>query len=463
MKIFCVVLVVFILTGCATVGDLETRGNYPNTDKNSDTNTQDARRGEKGLPSLDENSSLEDYLTYATLNNPGLKAAFNSWKAALEKIPQVSSLPDPRFTYGYFLEEVETRVGSQQQKFAIAQMFPWFGKLPLKGKIALEMANAQRAKFEAQKLVLAYRVKNVFYEYYYLGRAIAITEDNVRLLTYLEGVARTAYTAGKARYGDVIKAQVEMGKLEDRLLTLNDLRVPIVAKLRSALGCDEEIPFPFPKAISEKEILYGVEEIQAFLKESNPNLQALDFMIDKERASIKLAGKNYFPDVTFGLEYIDTSDTLMPMTDDSGKDPIIAKVSVNLPIWRKKYRAGEEEARFRFEAATEQRLDKENNLVADLKMALYKFQDAQRKINLYKDTLIPKAEQTLNVAEKAFSVGKMNFLDVIDAQRMLLEFQLLYERALTNTEQRIAELEMLSATDLSGGAEEHGLTQTNTD
>ena len=73
--------------------------------------------------------SLQDYLRYAALNNAGLKAAFEQWKAAMEQIPQAKSLPDPKFTYGYFIEEVETRVGPQRQKFGIMQVFPWFGKI----------------------------------------------------------------------------------------------------------------------------------------------------------------------------------------------------------------------------------------------------------------------------------------------------------------------------------------------
>ena len=86
------------------------------------------------LPDLKAGAELPDLLAYAALNNPGLEAAFHRWKAALERVPQAKSLPDPRFTYRYFIEEVETRVGAQRQRFAIAQTFPWFGKLKLQGR-----------------------------------------------------------------------------------------------------------------------------------------------------------------------------------------------------------------------------------------------------------------------------------------------------------------------------------------
>ncbi len=73
--------------------------------------------------------TLPDYLRYVSLNNAELKAKFDQWKAALEQIPQAKALDDPRFTYSYFIEEVETRVGPQRQKFGIMQVFPWFGKI----------------------------------------------------------------------------------------------------------------------------------------------------------------------------------------------------------------------------------------------------------------------------------------------------------------------------------------------
>jgi hypothetical protein len=87
----------------------------------------------KQLPELNDASGLNEYLAYAALNNPGLEAAFNRWKAALEMVSQARTLPAPRFNYGCFIQEVETRVGPQEQRVGLSQMFPWFGKLRLRG------------------------------------------------------------------------------------------------------------------------------------------------------------------------------------------------------------------------------------------------------------------------------------------------------------------------------------------
>ena len=112
------------------------------------------------LPVLDESAGLDRFLAYAALNNPGLEAAFNQWKAAVERVPQVRALPDPRFTYRYFIREVETRVGPQKQAFGLTQTFPWFGKLALRGDVAAEAARAAQQRYENEKLRLFYEVRS---------------------------------------------------------------------------------------------------------------------------------------------------------------------------------------------------------------------------------------------------------------------------------------------------------------
>lgn len=452
-KLGTILVLVFFLVGC--VSTKQQVASHQDHIRGHGAQRPGAATESKQLPDLDENASLQDYIRYAALNNAGLEAAFNRWRAALEKIPQARSLPDPKFSYGYFIQEVETRVGPQRQKFELSQMFPWFGKLSLRGDVASEAANAARQKYEAAKLKLFYRVKKVYYEYYYLARAIAITKENMKLLSDLESVARMKYKAGAAPYAAVIKAQVELGRLQDRLKTLQDLRNPIVAKLNAALNRASDAPLPWPKPFQEEKMDVSEDQLIAWLQENNPELKALEFMTAKEKIGIDLARKNYYPDIMLGVGMVDTDDAIMPDAEDSGKDPVVAMIGINLPIWYGKYRAAEKAARARHLAALKRKADKENNLLADLQIALFNFRDAHRKIDLYGDTLIPKAKQSLEVTQQGFESGKVDFLNLIDAERLLLEFQLSYERALANHAQRLAELEMLVGKEiprLEGGA-----------
>lgn len=444
----CYLILILFLFGCSSMRNGKDLDNFEELRNISYSTFVKAPSHKKELPELNEKSTLSDYLAYAALHNPGLEAAFDRWKAALERVPQVKSLPDPRFNYAYFIRKVETRAGPQRQKFGLAQTFPWFGKLSLKGSAAMEAAKIEKEKYEAAKLKLFYRLKNAYYEYYYLARSISVTRENLKLLEDLENIARTKYSTGIGSFSDIIKAQVELGKLEDRLSTLNDLREPVVAKLNAALNRPDKAFLPWPTSIPIKRLHFSDQELLSLLKEINPELKAKDSLASKEKVGIDLAEKNYFPDLTVGVEWIDTEEALKSGTEDSGKDPVIAMFSVNLPIWHGKYRAAKREARARYVAVQKERMDRENNLIADLKMALYRFRDAERKIHLYRDVLIPKAEQSFKSNLQSFETGAGTFLDLIDTQRTLLEFQLSYERAVANRQQRLAELEAIVGTSL---------------
>ena len=404
-------------------------------------------------PQLPAEPALSDYLSRAALSNPGLAAAFNRWKAALEQIPQVRSLPDPKFTYAYYIREVETRVGPQRNSLQIAQTFPWFGKLALRGGAAWQAAEAERQNYEARKLAVFREVKDAYYEYYYLGRAIAVATENVRLLRHLENVVRAKYRAGGAGHPDLIRLQVELGKLEDRLRSLKAMRSPVMAALAAATNLPADRELPWPAQIEPASLEADDAALTAWALESSPKLKARNAEIARRRAQIALARREYYPDVTFGLTWIDTADRVgTPRPSDSGEDPLIAMVSVNLPIWWDKISAGVREAKFRHLAAVTQRADDANRLVAAVKGAAYHCRDAQAKLDLYQRVLIPKARESLKVTEAAFRSGKADFGDLIDAQRVLLEFQLTSERALADRAKRLAEVEMLVGRDLRAPA-----------
>ena len=181
-------------------------------------------------------------------HNPGLQAAWNRWQAALERgSRRFVRLPDPRFNYRYFIENVETRVGPQRQAFGLSQTFPWFGKLELRGGVASRRLEAPRREYEAEKLKLFFKVKKAYSRILLSSPSDCVVRENLELVKYLEKCARHAFKAAEASTPDVIRAQVELGKLDDRLLTLEDLRGPMVARLNALLNRPTQAPLPWPK------------------------------------------------------------------------------------------------------------------------------------------------------------------------------------------------------------------------
>lgn len=394
-----------------------------------------------------EGSTLEDYLLYAALHNPDLEAAFNRWKASLERIPQVQSLPDPRLTYTYYMENVETRVGPQRNKIDIMQTFPWHGTRGLRGEVAGKEAETLLEKFEALKTSLFYKVRLTYFEYCYLSQAIDITKKNLELLTALEQAARIRYTSGKASYADVIKAQVEIAVLEERLMGLNDQKKPLVADFNALLNRDAGKELPAPSEISGYNLTLSEESLFALMKEANSELHELAVRIDRESVRIDLAKKQYYPELTVGLSYIDTGEARMPGVSGSGKDPLMAMFTVNLPLWRSRYRAAVREAELDRTSAEASKTARENALAADLSRTLTNYRTAERKILLYKEVLIPKARESLDVSILAYTAGTVDFLNLLHAQTTLLDLELMYDRVLSNRARFFSEMEMLAGKD----------------
>ncbi|MBW7991806.1 MAG: TolC family protein [Planctomycetes bacterium] len=394
---------------------------------------------------------LADYLRYASLNNAELKAKFEQWKAALEQIPQAKALSDPKFTYGYFIEEVETRVGPQKQKFGIMQVFPWFGKIQARTDVAAAKAQAAKQRYETTKLALFRRVKVAFYEFAYLATAIDIAKQNLELLQHFEEVARTKYLTATAIHPDIIRVQVELAKLEDILKSLEQLREPIVAKLNSVLNRPIDAELVWPEKGQPENVTLDRRHIIQALKRANPELAELSWEIQAAKNIVKLAKKKFYPDIGVGLDWIQTGGAVSPGVKGSGDDPVILMFSMNIPLWQGSYKAAEQQAKANVRKIQAQRTDVENKILSRVFEVLYDIEDSHRKTYLYGDVLISKAQELVQASETAYQAGAVDFLSLIDAQRMLLKYELDYERAVTNNQQKLAELEMLVGAELPTG------------
>ena len=201
-----------------------------------DTPTPRAHYEGRDLPELTDNSSLEDLLNYAALNNPGLEALYSRWLAALEKSPQVGARPLPMLSYSHVARNSEPPMPPEMNRLDLTQRLPWPGKLKLAAGIADTEAEVAGQRFEAARVELNYRVSSAWYDYYYLLRNEEVTRANFELLEEFEAVARNRYSTGSAAWSDLLRAQVEMGRLEDRLRSLKDYRIALAAGLNAALG-----------------------------------------------------------------------------------------------------------------------------------------------------------------------------------------------------------------------------------
>jgi len=241
---------------------------------------------------------------------------------------------------------------------------------------------------------------------------------------------------------------MELAVLEDKLEALEQLRQPISARLNAVLNRSSEPALPWPEREPYQEMRVDRAFVLEMLKRENPQLQAMDFDVESARSRIVLAKRRFYPNLGVGVDWIDTDDAAMPGVRDSGKDPVVLMFSLNLPIWRRSYKAAELQAQAQARRLSHRKENLENGLLARVERVLYGLEDSARKVRLYGGVLAPKAEELVGASETAYAAGAVDFLDLIDAERTLLKFRLEHERAQADHQQRRAELEMLVGSQL---------------
>jgi len=396
------------------------------------------------IPEMVIDATPGSFIRYALFHSPTVERSYQQWRAASERLPQLGALPDPRLNVGFFLDEVETRVGPQQAKIGFQQTFPWLGKLQDREDAAAKGALAAWYQYQDAQLLVAERVIIALQNIAYLDQAIRITRENFALLRSFEEVVRARYRVGAGSHPELIRVQVELGQLEDRIIGLETLRPSYVANLNAVLNrhpeSDVAMALDLPNTVASQ----NAEQITQTAREWSPVLQAIAQKVEQARLSTEVARKDGYPDLTVGIEYIVTGAAANPSIAESGDDPIALTFGINLPLWRDKYDAGIRES-----IATRLSISREfgaqsNTISAQIYQAWFEHTDAHRRVRLYKDSLIPKAQESLSASLAGFRAGNTEFLDLLDTQRTLLEFALAAERARSDRGKALATLNRLA-------------------
>ncbi len=381
------------------------------------------------LPALDANATLGTLLTYAMLNHPRVEAAYYDYAEAVERITLERSLPDPRLTLEL---DVQDMVKTLMPGVMIE--VPWLNKLRIRADVASTESQARYFAFESTILQAAYAVKRPYYQLHFLTDRIRVATDTLRLLGELEEIARAQTASGTATLQDVLRAQIEQERLRVEIANLEDSRNPLLAQLKAALGLHAEEPDPpLPAQFESTPLDLTSERLFAAALAQNPRLEQLRAEVNMAEAGLRLAHQSRLPDFTFGLE-----------TDVKAVPPLWRPtLGVTLPIWRDKI-AAEIAAAQAQKSAAEARLSAEQiQLAVEFADRSFMYREATRNLELLANTLLPKAQQALEVARAGYAAAKTDFINLLDAERSLLEFQLAEVDARTRRELALAELSLL--------------------
>jgi outer membrane protein TolC len=384
------------------------------------------------LPVLSADSGLSNFLTYAMLKRPEIEEAYYDWAASVERITQARSLPDPQFTFQMDIQNVVTSIMP-----GLMGNIPWPDKFRAGAAVASADSQARFFVFQSAVLASAFEVKRTYYQLYFLAEKIRVNQETLQLLSELERLARSQNEVGKVTLQDVLRAQIEQDRLQTEIANLEDSRGSLVAQFKAALGMNaEEVSPPIPEHFESTSLDMTSDLLFATALAQNQRLRALEAEVRAAEASIILARKGRLPDFSLGFMVdVKMNPTLYRLPGGPG--------TVSLPIWRDKIAAQIAEAQANKHSA-EARLSAEQiALAVDFAEKSFLYREASRNLVLLREQLLPKANQSLEVAQSGYLSGQLDFLNVTDAERTLLDFKLNQVEASTQREVVLAELSLI--------------------
>lgn len=449
-----------------------------------------------------QSDSLMTYVQHALKNNPTVLQKYSEYEAALEKVPQVGSLPDPQLEMGVFLSPMELVGGNQVADIKLMQMFPWFGVIRnAKDEMSL-MAKAKFETFRDAKLQVCYEVQQTWFDLYKVRQKIRISEENVTLLKTVErltlvkfrsgssggsasssggsmlggtSVAGTTSSSGMNSMGgnsgsttssrpetpsgtpsmgssasasslsDVYLVQIESGNLEDQIATLHNEEQVLRARFNSLLNRPQTTSVFVPDSLPVEPLAKAYLMVSDSMFSQNPMLGMLQYERQSLEARNKMVKKMGYPMVGLGLNYSVISKSGMSTSAMNGQDMVMPMVTLSLPIYRKKYNAMQKEVSILKTASEHNYQATTNALQVEYYEALQLYNDAQRRMTLYQNQS-QLAQRSLNIMIKTFSSSNSNLTDILRIRQQLFDYELRLVEAVADSNKAKAWVKRLANT-----------------
>lgn len=396
--------------------------------------------GAAGAPA---SGQLDRLIEAAVADNPDLAALRSRIEATEATVPQAGSLPDPQAMVA--LSNVPVGDTSLERspmtgiQLGIRQMVPYPGRLDLKELAAQHDVTISRAIYEESENTVIREVKRAWNDLFFLHKAVEVTRLNKQIAQALTEVADALYSTGSRPQQDLVKANVEVARLVDRLVVLEEQIDRAEARLNGLLDRPANAPLPTPQVAFEP-LTLSPQALETAARQSRPLLQESATRVEKAETMVRLARLNMKPDFNVGLDYrIRAGSAMDPV---QGQDFWTVSVGANLPWLNEDLHEAEvDEAQAMLDATREQDDAAFNRVREALDNSLEAAQKSRRQASLYAEGLIPQAELGFSAARSAYETGQVDLTSVLDAFRTLNSYQEQYYRIVADHANAVADLE----------------------
>ncbi len=413
-----------------------------------------AATGDTGSsPPISAAPDLGRLITEGLANNQSIQALEAEVKALGERIESSGALPDPKVGIAAlnmpadsfrFDEEAMT-----QKQIAVEQTVPWLSKLDLKSETVAQNARIKAAELASARLSLARDIAEAYYEIGYVAQSQEINTKLMEMVRRIRRDAENNYAVGKGLQQNVFQADVELSRLRDEAIMLENRRKTLADRINALLNREAYRPVDPPAEVPQPDFNLNISQLKQAAFSANPELEGLKSGTDRARAEIKLAEKEYFPDFNFRLAYGQRDE------DFTGRDLpdfFTAAVMLDVPLWHRTKQSKEvAAASHQLRSAENRYTDLRRRLPHQINTLISEIEDTRQRYQLYHDELIPQAEQWARSALDAYEVGKVPFDTMIDARIRLLRYERDASRLKFTIYQKRAALEALVGRPLKEG------------
>lgn len=397
-----------------------------------------------------DSATLGELIELGMETNPRLKALHLNWQVVAERHAQATALDDPLFTYTRPIEEVETRLGPQENIFMVSQKLPFPGKRSLRGEIVTKDIEIAKVIYEKAVRDLRAKIKAAFYNLYYIDNAIRLTNENKAVLDYFRDVSRANYGINVSGLDELVRAQKLQAKASRDIIILNDMRDGALAVLNTLL--DREPTYNMDTSLEESSIeavkYRVIDELYSLARLNYEGLKIAGLRVEKSALKRQLSEYAYRPDFRVALNYSVIGEPPVASIDNAGRDAMSLSVGVNIPLWSKKNRSKVAEATLMRERSIVEARGELIELLNDIKRVYFEMTSARALVELYGESLVPEAKASLDFAEARYRSGEERLGRLLETQSMWLNFRLIYYRAVADYLKAVSELERLTGSEL---------------
>lgn len=389
---------------------------------------------------LDKDLSLQELIDYALKNSPEVLAAEARTAASEFRIPQAKSLPDPMVMFGYQNEGWKKYTYGEMQgaqwMFSASQMFPYPGKLGLKGEMARQDAESQRAMISAVRHQIIAKVKVLYYDLFLAYKNIDLLRDRAVLFSRIEDAAIARYASGTGMQQEVLMAQTEKYMLLEKEEMQKQKIQSAEVMLNATIGRDVNAPIARPAELSQS-FSRSVDELLGAAYQNSPEIKSKERMIAAAEAKVKMAQKEYYPDFTINAGYFKRAGEFEDMWS--------LTTTINIPLFYKtKQRQAVSEAEANLSVARHELEATKLMISSGIRDNYTMYKSAEKLMELYRSGLIPKTYQDFESAIAGYSSGKVESITVINRLKTLIDLETSYWGQMVEREKAMAKSEAIA-------------------